>query len=156
MRRLALSAILPLLAVLLFAVPAGAGLTWCKSDPIVRLNGTEVQIWVAIPEEYQAYVNGPIDVEVATPKAVTREVVFTDEGFNGHGEEVRFTDLKGPVMHKTFPVVIRVKVPIDRASLGSNVTIPVQVEIVPDNAAAIIVSGTTNLTEAKLLVTGRY
>lgn len=142
MRRLIMSAILPLLAVIFLAVPADAGLTWCKADPIVRLNGTDVQIWVAIPEAYQPHVSGPIEVEVQTPEPVTREVVFTDAGFNGHGEVVRFTDLDGIVLNDAFPTIIRV-------------TVPVQVEVVRENAPTLTVIGTNALTQVGLTVTGK-
>ncbi len=155
MRRLVISAIMPLLAVIFLAVPADAGLIWCKADPIVRLNGTDVQIWVAVPEEYQSYVNGPIDVEVQTPELVTREVIFTDAGFNGHGEVVRFTDLDGTVLSDAFPVIIRVTVPLDRSLLGTEVAVPVQVQAIPDNGPALTLIGTTALTQVGLAVTGR-
>ena len=156
MRRFAISAIVPLLALLFLALPANAGQIWCKADPIVRLNGTEVQIWVAIPEDYQGHVNGPIAVEVATHASVDREVTFTDAGFNGFGETVRFTDLKGTIKDTVFPVLVRVRVPIDRTGLGRKVTVPVRVEVIPDNASAITVTGTSDLTEVRLLVAGRY
>ena len=37
---------------------------WCKKDPVVRLGGTLVQIWVAVPAEHQALVDGPVEVEM--------------------------------------------------------------------------------------------
>ncbi|MEA2598977.1 MAG: hypothetical protein QOF01_5446, partial [Thermomicrobiales bacterium] len=43
---------------------ASAGISWCRADPGVALNGTVVQIWVAIPLEYQPLVDGPIQVTI--------------------------------------------------------------------------------------------
>ena len=37
-----------LLSLLLFAMPAGAGWEWCEGDPVVALNGTQLQIKAAI------------------------------------------------------------------------------------------------------------
>ena len=157
MRRIrlrAVSALIGLLAVLPLALPVQAVL-WCKTDPVVRLNGTQVHILVALPEEYVPYVTGPTEVEIKTPKGVVRELLFTDPGFNGHGEVVHFNDLRGTVRSKTFPTEIRVKVPIDKGLLGSGVTVPVQVEVIPDNALPVVVLGTSDLTMVKTTITGR-
>ena len=93
MRRFTLSLTLGLLALLVLATPALAGRTWCAKDPIISLNDTPVQMWVAIPDEYVKYVNGPIRMTIYTPASVDREVVFLDEGFNGYGERVEWADL---------------------------------------------------------------
>jgi hypothetical protein len=49
-RRGLLAILVGLIASIVVAVPALAGVGWCRADPVVRLNGTDVQIWVAIPE----------------------------------------------------------------------------------------------------------
>lgn len=155
MRRLSLSALVLLIPLLLLALPAHAEVEWCKSDPVIRLNGTLVQIWVAIPAEYQALVDGPVEFEIRTPKGVVRELVSTDDGFNGYGEVVRFGDLKGVVENGTFPTEVRVRVPIDWSQLESDKPIPVQVEVIPENAGAVVVRGTSDLTRVTLPVSGR-
>lgn len=154
MRRFAFFTLVQLLAVLALALPAQA-VRWCKTDPIVQLNGTSVQVLVSVPEEYAPLVNGPIRVEVRTPLAVARELVFTDSGFNGYGEDVSFTNLKGDVKNNTFPTEIQVQVPVDRSHLGKNTKVPVQVEVYPDNAALAVAQGTSDGTTVKLSVTGR-
>lgn len=156
MRRLTIPVLALLLALLILTLPARAEVEWCKKDPIVRLNGTQVQILVAVPSQYEALVNGPVQVEVKTPKGVVRELVFTDEGFNGHGEVVTFSDLKGAVKNKTFTTEIRVRVPLDGSRLTAGEVVPVQVEVIPDNAPSIVARGTSNLTQVKLSITGRY
>lgn len=148
------SALIPLLAILLLALPAQA-VIWCKTDPIVKLNGTQVQILVSMPEEYVPLVNGPTSVTVATPLSVTRQLIYTDAGFNGYGEAVSFTDLRGNVKNNTFATYIRVQVPIDRTGLASGEVVPVQVEVIPDNAKPVVVSGTSDSTQVYLAITGR-
>jgi hypothetical protein len=157
MRRI-VHTLIPLLALLALALPAPARaeVEWCKKDPVVRLNGTELQIWVAIPAQYQPLVNGPVQVEVGTPKGVRRELVYTDSGFNGYGEAVTFGDIKGSIKAGAFPTEIRVRVPIDGSRLAPGEVVPVQVEIIPDNAPAVSVLGTSNETTAKLIVIGKY
>ncbi len=57
-------------------------MTWCKSDPVVSLNGTLVDITVGIPLEYEPLVTGPVRIEVQTPESVERELVLSGPGFN--------------------------------------------------------------------------
>jgi hypothetical protein len=105
---------LAVLAVLMLAAPAMAGRTWCARDPIVRINGHDVQFWVAIPSEYVPLVNGPIDIEILTAQPVDATVLYTDAGFNGYGETVRFgTMRRGKVYNDgSFDIQLNVKVPI--------------------------------------------
>jgi len=72
MRRLIWSTLLGVLTLLVIATPALAGKIWCARDPMVSLNGNDVQIWVATPAEYQSYVTGPIDFDILTPKRVSQ------------------------------------------------------------------------------------
>jgi hypothetical protein len=130
-RRRGIALALGLLAVLLLAAPAEAGRRWCARDPIVRLNGAEVQIWVAVPAEYEAAVSGPIQVRIATPRGVTREVVLTDEGFNGHGEAVTFAPRAGRVSGGSFVASVEIRVPVDAAAVAAK-AVPVRVEVVQD------------------------
>lgn len=156
MRRVAISILVPLLAVLCLVLPAQAALKWCKGDPIVKLNGAQVQILVDIPEEYLTLVNGPIDFNISTPKSVARQLIFTDSGFNGYGEIVRFTDSSSFVqINSSFTAEIRVRVPVDESRLGVAEVVPVKVTIIPDNAQTVVVVGTSKDTTAKLLIKGR-
>src|SRR5919199_3862202 len=97
MKRHAASFIIAFLLAALLVFPAQAGLVWCQGDPVVELNGTNVQIVVSILEDNGDLVTGPIQVDVATPKSVSRQMVFTDSGFNGYGEQVTFSDLNTPI-----------------------------------------------------------
>lgn len=151
MRRLTYSIVTALLALLLVALPVAAGTEWCEKDPIVTLNGTRVQILVAIPNEYLALVNGPVDVEIATPQGTAREVIFLDEGFNGHGERVRFTNRgHDDAASKSFPTRIEVRVPT-----SNNKDIPVRVTVIPDNANQVVVTGANRKVTVDLTIAGR-
>lgn len=133
MRRLACSLVFSIVLLLVAIAPAGAwGVTWCRVDPIVNLNGTHVSILVAVPEEYARYVNGPIEVYVRAPVEVTRELVMTDAGFNGYGETVVFRNNDGMVNAEgVFTISIRVRVPIDYVALGDNSGVPVELTVDP-------------------------
>ena len=135
MRRSLLCLGLVIIATLVLASPASAGRSWCARDPIVSLNGHPVQVWVAIPEEYVPLVNGPIEVEFRTPKGMTRSVVMPDDGFNGYGEVVTFSeDLTSTINEQgDFTVQVRVSVPIDEAGADGSFNmhgIPTQVTII--------------------------
>lgn len=139
MRRRMLPAFFALLAILVLALPAQAGVQWCQSDPIVTLDGTRYQILVAVPEEYVPWVNGPIDVEVMTPEQTVYELVFTDAGFNGHGEVVRFTGLDPDNQYR-----FRITVPIDESALADGVQVPVQVLVIVENDDPLVIEGTSD------------
>lgn len=149
MRRLICSTILATLTMLLVALPAAAGMEWCEKDPIVRLDGTTVQILVAIPQQYERLVTGPVDVEIATPEGTKREVVFIDAGFNGQGERVHFVD-EGRGTGQSLPVGIRVTVPLQR-----HAPIPVQLTIIVGDNEPTIVHGTSAGTTADLQIQQR-
>lgn len=124
LRRFATAATLGLLAVIILAFPATAGVNWCRSDPIVRLNGTDVQILVAVPEEFVKFVNGPIHVKIKAPKDVEREIIMTDAGFNGHGEKVSMNGRRGAInADGSFDIEVRVHVPFSD-EVGAFVKVP--------------------------------
>ncbi|CCF84899.1 hypothetical protein [Nitrolancea hollandica] len=142
--------VIAFLLVGLIVFPAQAGLIWCQGDPVVSLNGTEVQIVVSIPEDKQQLVTGPIEVDIATPNSVNREVISTDDGFNGYGETVSFSNLKTPAIGNLFITQISAHIPV--SSNGS--AIPVQMTITPSNGRTMTVRGTADGTNAVLLVHG--
>ena len=158
-RKLITATCLGLLALLLIAMPAVAGVSWCRADPIVKLNGTEVQVWVSIDAEYEHLVTGPIRVTVFAPNKVSKEITFLDAGFNGHGEEVIFKN-RGKVRDSgSFPVDIKVKVPLDMRQLsreyGLN-EVPVLVEIITGDGQVIDVEGNDHGVQTSLEIRGTY
>jgi hypothetical protein len=135
MKRFAMSALLTLVALLAITNGADAGLGWCRRDPIVVLNGVRVQILVAIPQEYEWNVTGPIQVVVSTPPGVSRQLVSTDAGFNGLGEQVYWGDLN-VAASGGFPVSIYISVPTNLSF-----SIPMQVDVIPDAGSPATVGG---------------
>jgi hypothetical protein len=155
MSKLILAGVVGIVAVILTVGPAVAGWEWCQSDPIVRLNGTEVQIVVAIPDTAVKLVTGPVDVKVNTPAGVTQTLVLTDPGFNGFGEQVTFGAHSGTVNPDgAFPVSIRVRVPIDSTRLAPGERVPVQVTITTSTGHSRVVAGNHTATGVDLLLVG--
>lgn len=136
------------LALMFAVMPASAGLVWCQGDPIVNLNGTKVQIIMAIPADDQPRVTGPIHVEIGTPGSVDRRLISTDSGFNNHGEKVTFRDINGGQAGSVFPVEVSVSVPIDAARSGSD--IPAKLTIIVKDADPLLVYGTAARTHAHI------
>ena len=158
--------------------PAGAGRYWCRADPIIAFNGTPVQVWVEMPEEYQYLVNGPIRFEVTTPGWVESEVLFTDEGFNGYGETIEFSTNRdawesssrgigqtesysgiGVNSPSTFTVAFDVSVPLDERQLRRDFrtrsnSIPLRLRIVDANGTEQVVAGTVDRTQISVVVSG--
>ena len=117
---------------------------------MVELNGTNVQIVVSIPEDKVDLVTGPIQVDVATSKSVSRQMVFADNGFNGYGEQVTFSDLNTPNLNDLFTTKITACIPVS----SDGATVPVQMTITPGNGKAYTVTGTANQTSAIGLIAG--
>jgi hypothetical protein len=150
MKKRAMSFVIAFLLLGLLVFPAQAGLIWCQGDPIVNLDGTEVQIVVSIPEDKQHLVTGPIEVDIATPGSVSRDLIYTDSGFNGYGETVSFSDLNTPKFGNLFLTKISAHIPV--SSGGS--AIPVQMTITPSNGKTTTVYGRANQTNAVVLIAG--
>jgi hypothetical protein len=156
-RRLTTASCVSLLALLLLAMPAAAGVSWCRSDPIVVLDGTEVQVWVAMESDYEHLVSGPIQVTIFTPNKVSKETTYLDDGFNGNGEEVRFRHRDKVADDGSFPVEIRVRVPLDNRLLYQEyglTEIPVLIEVISSDGQVIAIEGSNRVTSASLQVHG--
>lgn len=162
MRRLLVSAHVTLLCILALTAPADAGLEWCDGDPVVELGGTRVRILVSVPAEAVAGVNGPVEVEIATPKGIERRLIASDPGFNGHGEVVRFTDSRGRGTGKAleggapdgFRVRVRVRIPL-APDEGSPKAIPVRVTAMTGDGLIGQAYGTSRGTRLKILLPDR-
>ena len=152
MKRLAHATTLALVALLVTSGTSEAGLRWCYRDPIVLLNGTQVQILVAVPEDQIHVVNGPVRVTIAVPEGVDREVIFTDSGFNGFGETVIWETLSKADADELdeFKAKIRVEVPIDTKQGLKTISVKVET-IVADNDPKVTI-GTNKKTQLAIEV----
>jgi hypothetical protein len=140
-RRFGQATLVALIALAVMAMPAGAGKKWCRADPIVRIDGNEIQILVEVQEEHVGAVSGPISIEIGTPANVARELVSTDAGFNGYGEVVTFTNTPNGNGKKGIPVKLKIKLPIDTKLVKNLKSVQIRVIITQDHSRAVIVKG---------------
>src|SRR5690554_5944291 len=89
MRRVLIAFTLAFTALMVTAMPATAGAGWCRTDPIVLINGRIVNIVITGPLLAPLKVTGPNQVVVKTPPNVPAHLVLADLGFL-RGEIVRF------------------------------------------------------------------
>ena len=90
MGKLRWALILALLGLILAPGLARAGFRWCASDPVIKVDDTEITIVVSILERDKELVQGPVHVFVRVPRGAETSIVRTNGGFNGHGERVVF------------------------------------------------------------------
>jgi hypothetical protein len=143
------SVVLSMLAVLMLASPVAAGRVWCAIDPVVSLNGTTVQILVAVPDEYVSRVNGAVAVDVRTAQGAQRSLISTDPGFNGFGEVVTFSDFRAWADYVA-PMLTQISVTIP-VTTGSPARIPVQVTVI-QNGITTVTEGSSSGTTVTLMV----
>lgn len=117
--------ILVAVALLVAAPGAGALRSWCRSDPVIRIDGDLADIFVAAPFRAPLRVTGPTEVVVTVPKGVDTRLVLRDPGF-GRGVNVAFEHSRRlEVSDRGIEVQVRVLVPAD------DDTMPVRVEFAP-------------------------
>jgi hypothetical protein len=132
-----------LLAALVFALivsPVDAGRKWCQHDPIFNIAGVTTPVYVAVYEDMQAHVTGPIAVTLRVPPGTAVAVTYVDEGFNGFGEAITvLSDPRLKVTSRGIQVQFQVSVPADTI-------MPVLVTVAPSSGRASSVTGKTNST----------
>lgn len=77
---------LVVLALSMTGQGAVAGRVWCRTDPVLLIDGRLVNITVAGPLTAILQVTGPTKIEVLVPKGVNAKVLISDLGF-GRGYE---------------------------------------------------------------------
>lgn len=111
---------------LALAVPgAGAGPGWCRTDPVVLINGRVADIFVSARFDDLTKVTGPTEIVISTPVGVDAELAIATLGF-GHGEKVRFEESESlKVTQGRIEVRIKVRVPARSDAM------PIRVEFAP-------------------------
>jgi hypothetical protein len=112
-------------ALALTARPALAGRAWCRTDPVVSIDGTLVDIFVAGPLRAPLVAKGPNQVVVSVPIGVEAFLAIADPGF-GKGTDVIFKE--SSKLRRTqggIEVKVRVFVPTTERKM------PVRVEFAP-------------------------
>jgi hypothetical protein len=64
---------------------------WCRSDPLILIEGVVVDIFCTAPLTAPLYVTGPTEIVVSVPVGVQPTLVLAGVGF-GRGEIVRFEE----------------------------------------------------------------
>jgi hypothetical protein len=125
MRRSGIATLCAFILLVVSVMPAYAGIGWCKSDPVVAIDGELAEIVVSAPVDAPLVVTGPTQVVVTLPDGVDGALLVTDLGF-GQGYEVAFAHSKGlKVTDQGIQVWIAIYVPATDSAM------PVQVEFAP-------------------------
>ena len=88
MKKMSATTTLALLLVLILgSTVAYASFNWCPDDPVLLIDGTEVNVIIEVPEGSQGLVNGPVEVKVHVPSGADTDVIAYGNSF-GHGPEI--------------------------------------------------------------------
>ena len=68
-----------------------AGRGWCRSDPLITIEGVPADIFCTARLTAPLSVNGPTEIVVSVPVGVSTALVLAGLGF-GRGEKVRFEE----------------------------------------------------------------
>ena len=114
-----------ILALALTVSSADANYRWCRTDPVVVIDGQLADIFVSAQFDDVKKVNGPTEIVISTPVGVDPELAIATAGF-GYGEEVRFEEFKSlKVTQEGIEVRIKVRVPAVSDAM------PIRVEFAP-------------------------
>ena len=104
---------------------ASASVRWCRSDPLVVIDGHLVDVFVSIPTDDLSKVTGATQIVVIAPPDVAVALASPGVGF-GYGEDVSFeTSPSLDVTTQGMEIRARVLVP------ASDDAVPVLVELAP-------------------------
>ena len=128
------------LAFVIVMAPVDAGRKWCQVDPIFNIAGTTTQVEIAVYEDLQVHVTGPIAVTLSVPPGTAVEVMSVDGGFNGYGHAI--TVVSDPRLNVTpRGIQVRFQVAVPSARI-----MPFLLTVVPSSGRASSVTGNTNTT----------
>jgi hypothetical protein len=84
---------------------------WCRSDPLITIDGYLADIFSTAPLTALLKVSGPTEIVVSVPVGVPTAMLFAGPGF-GRGEKIRFEQLdKLQQTASSIPVTVAVLVP---------------------------------------------
>lgn len=70
---------------------ASAGRSWCRMDPVLKIDGQVVDVYLESYQEMNTAATGPTQINVLIPKGSTGTVLATDRGFGGNGYSISFS-----------------------------------------------------------------
>jgi hypothetical protein len=117
------------LVVMVFALAgnsyASASVRWCRSDPIVVIDGYVVDIQVSVPIDQLLKVTGATEIVIITPVGVEVALATPGVGF-GYGEHVTFMESASKrVTGEGMEIRVKVLVPT------SDDSVPVLLQVSP-------------------------
>lgn len=133
--------VMVILALAIATQGAAAGREWCRTDPVLLIDETLVDITVSGPLTAPLQVTGPTKITLLVPSGVNADVLISDLGF-GYGYEITIKEVK------------RLRQTIDHTEIEVQVYVPanndsmeILVETAPDLLGLIApesVEGTAN------------
>jgi hypothetical protein len=117
--------VLMAIAMVFSVTGASAGVGWCRTDPVIMVDGDVADIFVSAPIEAPLKVTGPTKIVISTPPEVDAVLIASTLGF-GKGEVVEFEQSESlKVRAEGIDLRIRVFVP------ATDEELPVLVEFAP-------------------------
>ncbi len=77
------------LAFIVLAPGASAARAWCRTDPVVVIDGTLADVFVSRPLSAPLEVTGPTKMIITVPEGVKTQIILHDLGF-GRGYDFKF------------------------------------------------------------------
>jgi hypothetical protein len=73
---------------------ASAGRSWCRWDPVLKIDGQVVDLRIGSPTDMNDAATGPTIIDVQVPSGSRAYVIATDQGFgrNGYDIDIRTSD----------------------------------------------------------------
>jgi len=102
-----------------------AGVGWCRSDPVVMINGTAADVFVSVPVDDLLTISGPTEFVITVPNGTDAFLVAAGVGF-GYGEVVEFRE-SGSLKATPTGIELRVAVYVPATDKST----PVLVEFAP-------------------------
>jgi hypothetical protein len=136
------------LAFVAMAPAASAARAWCRTDPIVVIDGTLADVFVSGPLLASLTVTGPTKMIITVPEGVKTQMILSDLGFL-HGYDYEFRQ-SSDLQKTRRGVEVRVEVYVP----ARDDSMPVRVEFSPRalgllgvlglNPATVSAEGTAN------------
>jgi hypothetical protein len=100
---------------------ASAGRAWCRTDPVVMIDGQLADVFVSSDLKMLTQATGPVKMRIYVPEGSQGLVVLTDVGF-ARGYDIDFIETSELTRRKgKTPVVVKVYAPAKDSSLPVSV-----------------------------------